>query len=224
MRSFFVFFISLSTFTMVKAQEPVKEKSLTPSSSKTDTIAPKPYINEGKIAGKKAINRSLILPGLGQAYNYGLVVKDIRDGKIEGKGVGKKIAIIGKIAGIYVAGTMLTMSYIDNNQKYRKFLKELQYRQLHNDQPDPNGTLQGYPNTQSLITAKAIYKNNREVVLISLAATYGINVIDAYVTARLKYINVDEDLAFKITPSVINSNSMYGYNSYVPALKLTLKL
>lgn len=222
MRILFVFFIGISTFTMVKAQEPVKEKLIVPSPSKTDTTA-KPYINEGKIAGKKAINRSLILPGLGQAYNYGLVVKDIRNGKIEGKGVGKKIAIIGKIAGIYVAGTMLTMSYIDNNQKYRQFLKELQYRQAHNNVPDPDGSLQNI-SVETLYVGKAIYKNNREVVLISLIGTYGINVIDAYVTARLKYISVDEDLAFKITPSVINSNAMYGYNSYVPALKLTLKL
>ena len=138
MRLLFVFFAVLFTFTSVKAQEPAGK-------NKTDTLAPSTgYVNKGKLAGKIAIRRSLILPGLGQAYNYGLVVDDIRNGRIKGKGIGKKLAIIGKIGGIYVAGTMLTLSYIDNNQKYKMFLKELQYRQLHNGEPDPKGSLSAY--------------------------------------------------------------------------------
>jgi hypothetical protein len=219
-----LFFLScLLTFTFAKAQNPVKTKAIEPVHNETDTVKPH-YINQGKIAGKKAIYRSLIFPGLGQVYNYGLITKDIKSGKVQGKQLGKKIGIIGKIGGIYVAGTMLTLSYIDNNRKYHQFLTELQYRRLHNNAPDPNGGLSQYPNTDNLLTAKAIYKNNREVVLISLGLTYGLNVLDAYITARLKYVNVTEDLSFKISPSVINSNTMYGYNSSIPALKLTLKL
>lgn len=217
-------FLGLTTFSTVKAQSAGKEKSLLSTENSTDTLKSSEYINQGKIAGKKAINRSLILPGLGQIYNYGLISDDIKSGRVQGKKIGQKMAIVGKVAGIYVAGFMLVNSYIDNNQKYRMVLKELQYRQLNDDKPDPNGELQDYPNTQSLYTAKATYKNNREVVLISIAAVYGINVIDAYVTARLKYINVDENLAFKVTPSIINSGTVYSSNSYIPALKLSLKL
>lgn len=224
MRLLYIFLFAFFTFTAVKAQEPVKEKSVQVDKGKTDTIAPTGYVNKGRLAGKIAIRRSLIIPGWGQAYNYKLVVDDVKTGRISSKGVGKKLAIIGKIAGIYVAGTMLTLSYIDNNKKYNLFLTELQYRALHNDQPDPNGSLADYKDTNALYTGKAIYKNNREVVLISLAATYGINVLDAYVTARLKYLNVEEKLGFNISPTVINSNTMYGYNSLTPALKLTLKL
>lgn len=224
MRFLFVFFMFLFTFTIVKAQDPAKEKPTNPNENKVDTIAAPGYVNKGKIAGKKAINRSLIFPGWGQVYNYGLVVDDVKSGRIAGKGIGKKLAIIGKIGAIYVTGTMLTLSYIENNRNYRLFLKELQYRKLNNDQPDPNGSLSGYRDTQALYTGKAIYKNNREVVLISLAVTYGINVLDAYVTARLKYLNVEEKLGFSINPTIINSNTMYGYNSFTPALKLTLKL
>lgn len=218
MRFLFIFFMVLFTFVNAKAQETIEI-------NKTDTIAPASgYVNKGKEAAKKAVRRSLILPGLGQAYNYGLIVDDVKTGRIQGKGIGKKLAIIGKIGGIYVAGTMLTLSYIENNQNYRLFLKELQYRALNNGEPNPEGSLADYKDTQALYTGKAIYKNNREIVLIFLGVTYGVNVIDAYVTARLKYLNVEEDLGFKIRPTLINSNTMYGYNSFTPALKLTLKL
>jgi hypothetical protein len=214
-------FVCMLAAIAVKAQEPTKPAAV---QSKTDTIAPAPYINKGKIAGRKAIRRSLILPGLGQVYNYGLIVKDIKSGAVSGKKIGQKLGIVGKIGAIYVAGTMLTLSYIDNNRKYHQLLTELQYRQVHNDQPDPNGSLQEYTNTEALYTAKAIYKSNREIVLVSLGLTYGLNVLDAYVTARLKYVNVDENLGFKIAPSVITSNTMYGYQSITPAFKLTLRL
>jgi len=210
MRFAVVFLLVLCAFFKVNAQ--------------VDTIPSQKYVNKGKIAGAIAAKRSLFLPGLGQAYNYGLVMDDIKTGRLKTKGFGKKLAIIGKIGGIYVAGTMLTLSYIENNKNYHLFLKELQYRQINNNQPDPNGSLAGYKDTQSLYTGKAIYKNNREVVLIFLGVTYGVNVVDAYVTARLNYLNVDNNLGFKIRPSVINSNTMYGYNSFAPALKLTLKL
>jgi len=224
MRLLYVFLCGFFAFTTVKAQEPVKEKSVEINKAKTDTIASAGYVNKGRLAGKIAIRRSLIIPGWGQAYNYKLVVDDVKSGRIAGKGIGKKIAIIGKIAGIYVAGTMLTMSFIENNKNYNLFLKELQYRQTHNNEPDPNGSLSQYKDTQALYTGKAIYKNNKEVVLISLGVVYGINVLDAYVTARLKYLNVEEKLGFNINPTIINTNTMYGYNSITPALKLTLKL
>ena len=225
MRFALICLVILCSFTSLKAQKRVNDKSADSIKSKTDTLAPaNEYVNKGKIAGKKAIRRSLILPGLGQVYNYGLIVDDIQHNRIQGKAIGKKLAIIGKIGGIYVAGTMLTLSYIDNNRKYNLFLKELQYRQLHNGEPDPNGSLAGYKDTQNLYTGKAIYKNNREVVLIFLGVTYGINVLDAYITARLKYLNVDDKIGFNIRPTVINSGPMYSYNSFTPALKLTLKL
>jgi len=115
------------------------------------------------------------------------------------------------------------MSYIDNNNNYNRFLRELQYRQL-NGKPDPDNGLTQYPDANALTVAKNIYKRNREVVLISLVGLYGLNVLDAYVTARLKFFNVDDTLSFKLSPSIINSNTMYGFSNVAPALKLTLKL
>ncbi|RYF11481.1 MAG: hypothetical protein EOO42_21260 [Flavobacteriales bacterium] len=217
-----LFLVSFFVFTEVNAQvpaTPVKQDS----TAKLDTIAPAGYINKGRIAGKKAVYRSLIFPGLGQMYNYGLVVDDVKNGRTEGKRIGQKIYIIGKISAIYAGGTVLVMSYIDNNNNYKRFLRELQYRQL-NGVPDPNNGLTQYPDANALTVAKNIYKRNREVVLISIVGLYGLNVLDAYVTARLKYFNVDDTLSFKLSPSIINSNTMYGFSNVAPALKLTLKL
>lgn len=220
MRGVLFLIVGFLTFASAKAQVTFDTKTPAPKQSEADT--PK-YINKGKIAGRKAIRRSLIFPGLGQIYNYGLVVDDVKSGVYKDKRVWQKIYIIGKVGAIYGGGALLVTSYIDNNQKYRQFLKELQYRQANNNKPDPNGSLALYTNTSALITAKNIYKNNREVVLISLAVLYGANVVDAYVTARLKYHNVENDLAYKISPTLINSNTMYGFNA-VPGIKLTLRL
>lgn len=226
MRNLLTFFLLTLTFYYAKGQQNNKKKvSDSIKNERTlDTLNAPKYVNQGKIAGKKAVYRSLIFPGLGQAYNYGLIVDDIKSGRVQTKRVGQKIYIIGKIAAIYGGGTLLVSSYIDNNNNYKRFLHELQYRQSHNNQPDPEGNLQNYPNTDALIVAKNIYKRNREVVLISLVGLYGLNVLDAYITARLKYFSVDETLSFKISPSVISTGTatMYGYQS-VPAMKLTLR-
>ena len=221
MRAFLLSVVFFIVFTSVNAQNPVR--SIKPdTTANLDTIAPAKYVNQGRIAGKKAVYRSLIFPGLGQVYNYGLVVDDVKAGRTQGKRIGQKIYIIGKIGAIYAGGTMLVMSFIDNNNKYNLFLKELQYRQL-NGTFNPENGLSQY-DTNGLTIAKNIYKRNREVVIISLLGLYGLNVLDAYVTARLKYFNVDETLSLKLSPSLINSNTMYGFTNIAPALKLTLKL
>ncbi|WP_113661898.1 DUF5683 domain-containing protein [Pedobacter nanyangensis] len=223
MRAFLLSVVLCFVFALANAQNPVNPAKQD-TTAKLDTIAPPKYVNQGKIAGKKAVYRSLIFPGLGQLYNYGLVVDDVKNGRTEGKKIGQKIYLLGKIGAIYAGGTMLVMSYIDNNNNYKRFLRELQYRQANGGAPDPNNGLTQYPNVDALTTAKNIYRRNREVVIISLVGLYGLNVLDAYVTARLKYFNVDETLSIKVSPSIINTNTMYGLNNIAPALKLTLRL
>lgn len=214
--------IILFSFVTTKAQDRGAKKQTDTLKDFVDTTG---YVNEGKIAARKAAMKSLIFPGLGQIYNYGLVVDDVKNNRVEGKRVAQKLYIIGKTAGIYVGGTILVLSYIDNRAQYKRFLAELQYRQINNDQPNPDGDLAQYTNTSALTIAKNIYNRNSQIVLLSLGAVYGLNVLDAYVTARLKYFNIDETLSLKIAPSIINNNTMYGFSTPVaPALKLTLKL
>lgn len=215
----------LLTFTAVKAQETVTEKAVDSLPKKVVANKDTGYVNKGQIAGKKAIRRSLIFPGLGQIYNYGLVVDDVKSGYYGDKRVFQKIYIIGKIGLIYGGGYVLVSSFIDNNNKYRQFLTELQYRQVNGGKGDPNGGLPEYVDTptETLTIQKNIYKNNREVVVLSLLGLYAMNVVDAYVTARLKYHSVENDLSFKITPTLINPDTVYGFQP-APGLKLTLKL
>lgn len=190
---------------VVSAQEQfsVKGDSLK-RQPKADTAA---YVNVGKIAAKRAAWRSAIIPGWGQVSN-GLNIY---------RGV--------KVAAIYAGGTMLAISYMQNNRDYHKILAEVQYRETH-EGTSPPGSL--YPTTSyqtsGLITAKDGYRRNREVVVLSFVALYGVNIIEAYIDARLKYFDIDNNLAIKISPSVIGSNTMYGYNSFAPALKIAFRL
>lgn len=162
------------------------------------------FINVGKIAAKKAAIRSAILPGLGQLTTQTTVWS------------------IGKVGLIYGGAVALTLSYADNTKLYNVYLDELKYRQQHNNVPNPNSPYASYP-TQSLITAKDVYRRNREVIIFSYVGLYAINIIDAYVSARLKYFDVDERIAIKVRPGVIQQD--YGFAAApAPALKLSLKL
>ncbi len=222
MRVVLVLMIVFASFAVVKAQDPIVTKRIDTNKKQLDTLEGPKYINEGKIAGKKAFHRSLIFPGLGQMYNYGLVVKDIKSGAVSTKRIGQKIYILGKIGAIYAGGTLLVMSYSENRGLYKEVLSELQYRQ-DKKVPNPDGRFSQYTNTDALNVAKNIYKRNSQVVLISLVGLYAINAIDAYVTTRLKYFNIEDTLTLKVSPSLINTNTMYGLNA-VPSLKLTIKL
>lgn len=182
------------------------------------------FYNKGKVVAKKAMRKSMFIPGWGQLYNYKLVVEDVKSGRRDGRGVGDKFIIVAKFGAIYATGYLLTQSYIENNKNYNMFLKELQYRRLNGGQPDPNGQLQGYRSEEELYTGKAIYKNNREVVLLAIGLVYGVNIVDAFVTARLNYLNVDDHrFSFKVTPTLIQQQPMLGGNMITPGLKMSFK-
>ena len=190
-----------------KAQDPIvlKKDSAAAKTAKIDTLKPV-YVNPGKIAGRRAAIRSAIVPGMGQIGN------------------GVTVYRIAKVAAIYTGATLLTLSYIDNNKQYHRYLKELQYRAENGDKPDPNG---GFPNnaTDRLIIAKDTFARNKWVIIFSYGALYAVNIIEAYVDARLKYFDVGDDLSLKFSPSLnAGPQTMYGYHAIAPGLKLTLRL
>ena len=192
------------TIQVVKGQDKITIKGDSAvRDAKPDTAK---YVNLGKIAARKAVFRSMIIPGWGQAGNGLNFYRGL------------------KIAAIYTGGTMLALSYIDNNNNYHQYLAEVQYRALHGDQPKPGNGLESYSNTAGITTAKEIFRRNREVVVFSFVALYAVNIIEAYVDARLKYFDIGNESALKFSPTMINSNTMYGYHSFAPALKISLKL
>ncbi|MCX2573023.1 DUF5683 domain-containing protein [Pedobacter sandarakinus] len=181
------------------------------------------YVNPGKVAGRKAVYRSMIIPGWGQLYNMQL----LNDGY--GTRAGKsqtlqKIYTSSKIVAIYGGITALTLSYIESRKNYNIFLKEGQSRQL---QPAdrvgnfaPNPALQRY-DTAGILGNKDIFKRNSQIVLFSYGLVYIANVVDAYVAARLHFFNIDDNLTFNVNPSIIGNNTIYGFNA-TPALKFSL--
>jgi hypothetical protein len=193
-------------FFTAKAQEPIdlKKDSATAKTAKIDTLKPV-YVNPGKIAGRRAAIRSAILPGLGQIGN------------------GVTVYRIAKVAAIYTGATLLTLSYMDNNEQYHRYLKELQDRDKNGGKSLPGSDLAPYA-TDRLIVAKDTFARNKWVIIFSYGALYAVNIIEAYVDARLKYFDVGDDLSLKFSPSInAGSHTMYGYNAIAPGLKVTLR-
>lgn len=182
-----------------KAQQvtPLKKDSTTGKTAPVDSV--KPYINVGKIAGRRAAIRSAMLPGLGQ----------IRNGLTIYRGL--------KVAGIYTGATLLTISYIDNSKKYDIFVNELKYRA-------ENGKANLYENTPDdrLIQAKDIYRRNKQVIIFSYVGLYLLNIIEAYIDARLANFDVGDVAGIKIRPDMINTGNIYGMNSAAPGIKIAI--
>lgn len=200
--------------------KPIKAVKMDTTKKNTDTLKAK-YQNPGKIAGRRAIFKSLIVPGWGQLYNNQLLRNKLN---ARGETTGhfwQKTYTLSKIGLIYGGFTLLTISYIDSRNNYKIFLKEATYRRLNPGMKE-NLNLARYGDT-NVTDNLAIFKRNSQIVIFSYFAVYAVQVIDAYVAARLNYFNIDDSVALKITPSLIsNPNSMYGFNA-MPALKVALR-
>ena len=188
---------------MAKAQKVLTKKkdSTALQTSKGDSI--RPYVNMGKVAGRRAAIRSAMLPGLGQ----------IRNGFTFYRGL--------KVAGIYTGATLLTISYIDNSKKYDIFLKELEDRAKNGGQPEEDSPYASSP-TERLIQAKDIYRRNKQVIIFSYAGLYLLNIVEAYIDARLANFDVGDVSRIKVAPDLINTNTLYGFNQVTPGIKLSL--
>ena len=233
-RTVFIFFCIISFAKLAAAQ--VKDTVLKPvdtaavvkkssflektgKKSKVDTLK-SGYVNLGKIAGRQAIIRSLIVPGWGQLYN----IKLLNDGygpRANKNHVLQKAYTFGKIGAIYGGFTALTIAYISARKNYKLYLKELQYRFDNNAPFDPDGPFGARYSTAGITTGKNTYKRNSQIVIFSYGLIYIANVLDAYVAARLHFFNVDDNLAFNISPTLQNMPTIYT-NNYIPSLKFAL--
>ena len=110
-RSLLLVFLWLIVGTQVFAQEESDSLSR-PQSARAeinrDTVK---YVNPGKVAGRRAVLGSLVLPGLGQLRN----ALD-RNAPRRSSRTRANIYRGAKIAGIYTTFTLLTLSFKDNNE------------------------------------------------------------------------------------------------------------
>lgn len=187
--------------TLVIKPKPIVEPI---RAQKVDTLKKPAYVNLGKIAGRRAALSSLMLPGLGQIRN------------------GVTVYRLAKVAGLYTGITLLTISFIDNSKNYKLFYDEIIARRLNGGVKTPDFPYNNMDEA-GLITAKDLFRRNKEVIIFSYVGLYLLNVVEAYIDARLKYFNVD-DIGMKLSPGLINTNNMYGFNNVTPGIKLTIRL
>ena len=147
----------------------------------------------------KAVMRSLILPGWGQIYN--------------------RHGLYWRLPVLYGGMGMLIYSIITYTQQYHLFLSYAQARE-QGQIIDPYS----YASSQAIYDVKDGYLRNLQISWFGLAAVWGVNMVDAYVEAKFIHsYTMDNDLSFKIAPSLINQ-PVYASNintTFTPALKIT---
>lgn len=153
---------------------------------------------------QRAALLSAILPGLGQVYN-------------------KKVWKVPLIyAGIGTIGYFIGW----NNKNYKI------YRTAYNDISDGDETTNSfldieaskyydldnptqYNNFKTGLSRQQDYlRRNRDLLIISMAAFYGLNIIDASVDAHFFDFDISEDLTFNWQPTMgtFNKQPLYGFN------------
>ncbi|WP_128543680.1 DUF5683 domain-containing protein [Larkinella soli] len=159
----------------------VRDSLGTPAALDTSRLSAGQEARIRKIVPRKAAIRSAILPGLGQVYN----------------GQWWKVPII--------YGGFGVMVYLANyNREQYQFFRK--YAIQANYSPDKTTKVPGYTgdipvgNLERAAKSAARY---RDFNYLGMALLWGVNVIEANVTAHLKTFDISEDLSMKIEPTVL---------------------
>ncbi len=131
-------------------------------------------------SARKATLYSMMLPGLGQAYN-------------------KKYW---KIPIIYGGFTVFYFLIQYNNTEYQLFKEAYYHKLAYGDEADPVNEYESKYDLQTLLNAKNDYRRNRDLNYILTGVWYALNMIDAAVDAHLFSWNVDEDLSLRVEPDI----------------------
>ena len=148
---------------------------------------------------RKAVLRSAIVPGWGQIRN-------------------KKWWKVPLVYGGYVGVGL----YYEFNQRYYKiFLKESQARKEgRTEYPEYAFALD-----DQIYNTKDFYRRNRDLAIIAFFAFHSLQMIDAYIDARLATFDVSDNLSIKIQPSIYTPTyAGAAFQAPVPMLKLSIKL
>jgi hypothetical protein len=113
------------------------------------------------------------------------------------------------------------LSYIDNSKQYDIFVDELEYRTQNNGESRPTSLYKDTP-TDRLIQAKDIYRRNKQVIIFSYVGLYLLNIVEAYIDARLANFDVGDVAKVKIRPDLMNSGQMYGFSAFAPGVKIAI--
>lgn len=134
----------------------------------------------------KATLYSILLPGLGQAYN----------------GEFWKIPIY---YGFMVGSLHFLLT---NNKNYHR------YKWIHNMATDKNSTYDGPISAETALYYRDVFRRYRDYSIVALAGFYLLQVIDANVFSYMQDFELSDDISLNISPTVITSEPVYTLNSY----------
>lgn len=149
----------------------------------------------------KATIYSLILPGLGQAYN-------------------KKYW---KIPVIYAGFGYLGYSIKINRDEMLKFTDAYRYISNGETYPTDNIYVTKYPNTSDLLRGRDFYRRKVELHIIYSVVWYILNLVDAAVDAHFFDYDVSDNLAIRLEPAIIPAQNNLLPQTNGISLCLTLK-
>ncbi len=131
----------------------------------------------------KATLFSLLLPGLGQAYN----------------GEYWKIPVY--YTCILGAGHFL----MTNNTDYQRF------KRIHNQATSPDIEYDGPISAETALYYRDVYRRYRDYSIVALAGFYLLQVIDANVFSYMQDFEIGDDLTMSIDPTVISPDNAYAF-------------
>ncbi len=130
----------------------------------------------------KATLYSLLLPGLGQAYN----------------GEYWKIPI-------YWGGLVASFHYYNlNNTNY------LRYKRIYNEATDPESTTKPPISADAALYYRDVFRRWRDYSIVAILGVYLLQIIDANVFAYMQDFDVSDDLSMHIAPAVITPDTTYA--------------
>ncbi len=161
-KSFLIFLFTLCLLPPTHAQKQTTDTI--PKVKKTHVPYPDP---------KKALLYSLVLPGLGQAYNKSWW----------------------KIPVIYAGLGTCAYFAITNGKQYNDFRNAL--TDLNNGKVDP---LNSIYLAGDLVNGETYYKRYLDLSYIAAAFIYMLNIVDANVDAQLHNFDVSDNISFRFAP------------------------
>ena len=134
----------------------------------------------------KATLYSLLLPGLGQAYN----------------GEYWKIPI-------YYTALMCSAHFlVTNNTNY------LRYKKIYNDATMEDSTYDGPVAASTAKYYRDVFRRYRDYSVVALLGFYVLQIIDANVFAYMHNFELSDDLALSVSPAVISPDNAYASLNY----------
>ena len=103
-----------------------------------------------------------------------------------------------------------------NYSQMHTFKDEYLYR-VNSGTPQLEGYT-NYPNS-SIYNMYQSYNKNFQLMIIITAAIYGLNLLDAYIFGHLYDFQIDDNLAFHASPSIMLAP--FGANMLTPAMQIS---